>query len=502
MNLRTPLHRPPLARGRQHGRRRSGYTLVELLVVVLIVTLLSAAMIPVVLPAINASRIQSAASLVYGELTKAHDIAVRQNRASGVRLVPDPIDPTRPTIVTASRLIAIESGPDYSEGQVGRHFQGLYVPPAGLPQLAGPLNPYLVVHEEKYENIAIGGGNVITIPRSPTSWFYNLRQGDKLRLNDSGHVYTIAGPITNPNIAYRPNGSVADPANNPAPNAERLINFGPPAIYPPSLPGNTQFEFLFLTNGQDDDDDGYIDEGFDGIDNDGDGVIDPGFNGLDDDGDGSIDEPDELFYHRNSDGSASYFDPSMGNQLPNEYEKERFVRSPAGNTVSDYTVSRRPVVSPGAREVTLPENTFIDLTSWNLTRERSRVPIDPYSGVTDILIAPNGQLVAREANANPAPPQNLAFYHLWLAEGDDLYEPTAPLNASSGQLNLLPMPREALYLNANLYPPTAPSLKGARRLVSINARTGQISTNTLEQFDPADLELPYRNAQMGIKEQP
>ncbi len=34
-----------------------------------------------------------------------------------------------------------------------------------------------------------------------------------------------------------------------------------------------------VVNGQDDDGDGWVDEGFDGIDNDGDGVIDPGFNG-------------------------------------------------------------------------------------------------------------------------------------------------------------------------------------------------------------------------------
>ena len=33
-------------------------------------------------------------------------------------------------------------------------------------------------------------------------------------------------------------------------------------------------EFLFLVNGMDDNDDGYIDNGWDGIDNDGDGIVD------------------------------------------------------------------------------------------------------------------------------------------------------------------------------------------------------------------------------------
>ena len=71
-----------------------------------------------------------------------------------------------------------------------------------------------------------------------------------------------------------------------------------------------------------------------------------------------------------------------------------------------YTIFRRPVVSPGARETTLPAGVVIDLTTWNaptvdwqrptrptLQPERSRLPVDPYSDYVDIMIAPSGQVV-------------------------------------------------------------------------------------------------------------
>ncbi len=506
---------------------RRGYTLIELLVVLLIIMLLTAAMIPVVLPAIQQNEIRSAANLVYGELTRAHDQAVRDNRPGGIRLIPDAIDPTRPQVVTASRLIAIEIGPDYSEGLVRPR---LFDPPGGFPNPTPPglpdptlfannvAYPYLTVLEDKWENVG-SPGNPILVPRTPTSWFFNLRQGDRITLGDQGKSYTVAGPITNPTISYRPGGSVADPngvvANyrNPAPNPERLINYGPDSLYDTSSPGTRTFEFLYLMDGVDNDEDGFQDEGFDGVDNDGDGIVDPGFNGLDDNGDGHIDEWYEVYLHRNADGSLIYPgcpDTNMpGAALPpayaNEYEPEQGPRRLPASGYMSYSVSRRPVVSRGARELALPGQTVVDLTSWNLTRERSRLPIDPYSGVVDIVIAPNGQLVAQGANANPAPSQSLPFYHIWLGEREDLFNPSQPPNPppnNPGRQNWLPMPREAIVQNVDYYPADLPTLKASQRLISVNARTGQISTTANLQFDPLDLELPYRNAQQGIKEQP
>ena len=42
-----------------------------------------------------------------------------------------------------------------------------------------------------------------------------------------------------------------------------------------------------------------------------------------------------------------------------------------------YTITRRPMVSSGSREVALPSNVVIDLTTWATTHERSRFPLPP-----------------------------------------------------------------------------------------------------------------------------
>ena len=101
---------------------------------------------------------------------------------------------------------------------------------------------------------------------SPTSWYWNIRIGDKIQLNNTGIWYTIVGPM---NI-YNP---------------ELFVNVGDPGATPPllrTLNGtNYNPEFLFLVNGVDDNKDGYVDNGWDGVDNDGDGIVDqvtPGIN--------------------------------------------------------------------------------------------------------------------------------------------------------------------------------------------------------------------------------
>jgi prepilin-type N-terminal cleavage/methylation domain-containing protein len=533
-------HRSP---GR-HGPSpvRAGYTLVELLVVILIILLLSAAALPAILPAINGQRVGSAAEIVYGELTRAHDEAVRANAPRGIRLLPD--DSNGRNVLTSSRLVAIESGPDYREGEVTGFFQvppyqivnpqdqyQQYPPPQSLPQYLpnGPYQPdgnaypYLVVHEDKWYNVfdPTSGTYITTVPKTPTAWFYNLRQGDKFSISGSSAVYTIAGPTGNPAV----------PGSNP----DQLINFGPRYISNPSGTdsdgdGAQDFEFLFLVNGNDDDGDGYIDEGFDGINNDGDyypsgpfagqPVIDPGFNGIDDDQNGLIDDAPELYLHINADGSVVYpgnpfglpdggFPPGF-TPLPNEFEQEAFIPTePSAGT--EYVVSRRPVLSTRSREVALPTNVVVDLTTWNTTQERSRLPVDPFAKTVDILIYPNGRVTTMSANSNVAPQLDLPFYHIWLAELDDVYEPQAPPNTGIGQVNTLPMDRNAIpneinSFNANkrtqVYPPDWPTLQANRRLISINTQTGQILTNRVEQFDPSNLQLPYRAAQTGIKEEP
>ena len=522
---------------------RQGFTLVELLVVLFIILLISAAALPAVFPAIKDRQVASAAQIVYGEIVAARDRAIRENRPQGFRIYPDPYDATRPNILTASRLVAIGPGPDYSDGRVLPYFTltPLPVPPATPKYLAYPppfsalplyspiiVNvedyPYLVVHEDKSQYVS-----GVTIPNAPTSWYFNIRQGDRFEFLGTGVSYVIAGPIFDPGLAVPPGTTVSSP-NSPNPNPGRLINAGASYF---SNPGNyPKFEFLYLVNGNDDDGDGTIDEGFDGVNNDGDvyppshplaggPIIDPGFNGVDDNMDGYVDEPAEMFLHCQSDGSFIYPGISFGGYpnggyaydfvavnnlgLPNEYEHETFRPIVLLGDIEskEYKITRRPVPSPEAREVQLPAGAVIDLTTWSTTQERSRLPVDPYSGQVDILVAPNGRVYSQGASSNLAATQGLPYFHFWITDLEDVLEPRP--TTLTGQLNTLPMVRDAIprtptdYLT--YYPDTMPTLNGGRRLISVNTETGKISTNTIEVFNPTDLDVPYKRAQTGDEDE-
>lgn len=501
--------------------RTRGFTLIELLIVILIIGLIGVATLPLALATWQQNTINLAARQLHAELSRARDTAVRNNKPAGIRLIPDR---SRPGVLTSSRMIAIEQGPDYSEGKVHYFFEGPYQPPVPpLPDASlGPDNyPYLVIHEEKFddENPLPGG---VLLPNPPTSWYYNIRQGDKIRLNDSGRIYTIAGPIVNPGIAVPPGSSIADPnAPEAVKNPERLINFGPHWV---STPGSyAAFEFLFLLNGIDDDGDGFIDEAFDGINNDGDfypafhplaglPCIDPGFNGIDDNLNGQIDEALELFWHWNSDGTAS----ALPNSYANEFEQERPVGSSTISLFDEsvtYTIIRRPVPSPGARELELPRNIFIDMTTWDAVfpffAERSRLPVDPYTGFVDILVAPNGSVIQQSYNANPAPGANMPYYHFWLTDIDGVQEPFPPATIQQFGINFrLPMPAGTLgdpslpNPDQYPYPPGLTTLRGNRRLISLNTRTGHVVTTSLERFATNNPNEPFEAAQAGAQEEP
>jgi prepilin-type N-terminal cleavage/methylation domain-containing protein len=463
-------------------RSRSGFTLLELLVVVVIVVLLTAATLPVVLPAYQQRKVTAAALIVQAELARTRDAAIRANDIRGIRLIPE-TDPASqfyafgPT-PAFTRIVAIEPGPDYTEGFLQ---PGLPAPALGLPPtvFGGPWNLWLSVQESKIDPTTLA-------PNPPTSWFWNVRQGDKIRFNNTGRAYTIVGPMlitpyTNPsNPSTDPRVAAADQTQS---NPERFINWGSPTSFI-SNPSTPAIEFLFLLNGQDDDGDGYVDEAFDGIDNDGDGVIDPGYNGLDDNGDGVVDDPAELLFNNGG-----------------EYEKEKAVDLKAGQ--QPYTIYRRPVPSEGSREVSLPSGIVIDMSSWSFTAERSRLPFDPFTGFVDVMIAPAGHVVSAGATTtSSAPPVAAPYYHFWLADVDDVF---APVNQSgAGVPYFLPMPQGSLfYPNPN--DTTGRFLKKDRRLVSINTRTGAISTNTIDDFDAQNsltLDRPFLAAQGGVKEVP
>src|SRR5271157_5912976 len=261
-------------RRRQAGRR--GFTLIELLVVMLIILLVSAVVLPTVLPAISHRQVSEAARILQGALAGARDTAINNNAPAGIRLLPDPVlngqslnapggtvgvstlDPTK--ILASNRYVPIQLAPDYSEGYVLPQNFGT------LPQFSAPFPYYFgnvagnypsTTNQMLYLVQAYTNGGNPPMLNPPTSWYWNIRIGDKIQINTSCISYTIVGPMT-------------------VLNPELFVNVGNPGTTPPLPDANgNPVEFLFLTNGIDDNKDGYVDNGWDGVDND-------GINGVDD----------------------------------------------------------------------------------------------------------------------------------------------------------------------------------------------------------------------------
>jgi type II secretory pathway pseudopilin PulG len=455
-----------------------------MLIVITIIVVVSVVALPVVLPAFNHRQVSDAARIVQGAIVGARDRATHGGRASGIRLLPDPAfqtivtDASKPNygfidpnaILAANRIIPLDPAPDYSEGLVRIDFTvplpntdfkppltvfqvpypgqggGIYsitgLPPAvGQPPGAG----VLMIEEAIAQNDPSGS---VPIPNAPTSWYWNIRVGDKLQINNAGIWYTVVGPM------------IVRPADG---NPEAFVNVGPPDMDSPLTRGIATDagvvivhpEFLLLVNGRDDNHNGWIDEGWDGVDNDtatlASGQVNPGSGIIDDVG---------------------------------EWEVENWAStiSATGIPASAYTIRRRPAPSANAREVSLPTDVVIDLTTAfpGGTRERSRMPIaafNPYTGYVDIMVNPDGTVLPTTIYSSPTSFDMTtgSFVHLWLAERGDLHEPsgtTAPT---------LPIPEDALK-GATV------SLKGDYRLVTLFSRTGSIESNSNMPFlfDPGN----------------
>jgi prepilin-type N-terminal cleavage/methylation domain-containing protein len=512
----TEVRRPPAR----------GFTLIELLVVILIILAVSAIALPTVIPAISHRQVSEAARLLQASLVGARDAALHSNAPRGIRLLPDPgyfaaISPTTgqpdlprlangrldpASILAANRIIPIESAPDYSEGRLdyynfnagfhkwtagnpppypGPHGSAPYdwypVPYTGYSQswtdpLGRPHNPNVLCVVES----ALDPNTLL--PHSPTSWFWNIRLGDKIRIADSTTYFTVVGPMTvypgNPNPQFEG-------------NPELFINDGPPGSvsqlmrYYPNYPNQppSPVEYLFLVNGVDDDNNGFVDDGWDGVDNN-------RVYGIDD---------------------------------LDEWEHESWL--PAARLSQTYTIRRRPVPSANTKEIPLPSNIVVDLTTWSTTMERSRLPVNAYTGYADILLNPTGDVVPTTLYSSPST-FGLAgsFYHFWLAERADVAAPldwtTHPnLNSPPDHQFHLPMPADTpnsyggpTYDQLRAQYPDLGELKGERRLVTLNTRTGQISTNSIETeaglvganlrtqgFDVHIVNLPFTAAQQGAQ---
>ncbi|WP_165249173.1 prepilin-type N-terminal cleavage/methylation domain-containing protein [Paludisphaera soli] len=482
-------------------RPRPGFTLVELLVVLLIVGIIAAVALPVIIPAISHRQVSESARIVQGGLIAARDSALRSNTPHGIRFLPDTtyngIDPGSPgginrfRTLASNRFIPIEQPPGYREGAVVLAFrQGFQTAfTGGWPWVTPPSPDGTFPGVSSFD--VYPNGNVLMIVQgvfthepisdtypyeNPTSWYWNVRKGDKIQVNNTGPFFTVVGPVDVPN----PEGFInMDPANGPT--------FGTP----PSGASTFKPEILFVVNGVDDDKDGYIDNGQDGVDN--------NLNGLIDD---------------------------LGEWSEPEYWPSGFTADSAGLPVTrgvfgdlheggvPYTIIRRPVPSPGARETVLPSNVVVDLTtSFLSTRERSRLPVDPSSGTVDILLDSTGKVVPAMQYSSPSSYGMAAsFYHIWLAERSDLAEvvvdtsttPPSAVPLVSGYPFLLPMP---VGQNAGGTPnaydvlmgsnPTLPSLKGEMRLLTLFTRTGNLITTDRPLFNVANVNQPYHAPQLG-----
>ena len=200
--------------------------------VITIILIISAVALPTILPALSHRQVSEAARIFQGALVGARDSAIHNNTPSGIRLLPDPafpivyetitlpngnsqiqIDPSQP--LAANRIIPLESAPEYSEGLVSP------ITDAGSMQRLAPSSlpyPCLVIGESVLNQTTMPG-----IPNSPTSWFWNIRVGDKIQINAAGPWYTVVGPMA----VYPTN--TATLGQNP----ELFVNVGAPGATSP-----------------------------------------------------------------------------------------------------------------------------------------------------------------------------------------------------------------------------------------------------------------------------
>jgi prepilin-type N-terminal cleavage/methylation domain-containing protein len=427
-----------------------GFTLIELLVVITIILIVSAVTLPTVLPALSHRQVSEGARILQAALAGARDAAIRDNSASGIRLLPDPTFPVQYTTVSLpsggtqvqvdatqplvyNRIIPISPAPNYTTGVVSvqEPSSAQYTTAPNLPAGA----TVLVLEE------------VASLTNEPTSWFWNLRVGDKVQLNNAGPWYTIVGPMeTGPSAG----------------NSELFVN----AITYPTRPNQSgpgtvtlTWDYLYLVNGRDDfPQDGYIDNGWDGV--------------------------------------------------TTTFETELWLGNYTGAgavPITGYTVARRPVPTINAREMALPSNVVIDATTWDYpypaaatlktpaqypSVERSRLPVNVFNGYVEFMVYPNGTVVPTFLYSSPSSfGLSQAFFHFWLAERADVYAPAAnSLSASSPPY--LPLPQSA---GASLF--NGAAIKGEYRLVTLFTRTGQITTNESVPFDnpssPANATTGY-----------
>lgn len=502
---------------------------------------------------LNGRQVTDAARIFTGALVGTRDSAIKYNAPRGIRLLPDPIltIPAPGSVGAGSlqlcynRMIAIEPAGDYSEGKITigpLHPVGGGFPPAYPRGTSATVYPFpdagtgnvnvLMVEESPFVGGYVVGPPASTPqPNSPTSWYWNVRVGDKIKIGGTGRSYTIVGPcVVNPWNDYSGNGIG---------NTELFVNVGPPGTQIPltrsyyytdgtvarSASGAAAIrpEFLFVVNGEDDDLDGYVDEGWDGYDQ-----------NVTANADDILEWETEKWV--GSLTTNSVLDPTATTESPSSAWITGSYQS--GTHDQPYIINRRPVPTPGAREVMLPAGMVIDATTWNSTAERSRLPVSAGSLYCDVMVNPNGRYIPTTEYSSPTSASPLPFLHFWIASRDEVFPRGSvwgvsgtgvpnpnPSNTATATYFELPMTNSALGVSGGAYvSPTAPGgfypgatttlpvLKGDRRLVTMFAQSGLVTVNTVESIPPpnvyqpgegfnvADVGYPFIKVQQGSRE--
>ena len=175
----------------------------------LIILLVSAVTLPSIISAISHRQVSEAARVLQAALVGARDSAIHNNAISGIRLLPDPtinginanglLDPTLP--LAMNRIVPLEAAPDYDEGKVSI-IKDLVSPFAvapvyPYPSVPNPLTPSLSMSVLMVEECPVD--TIAFTPNEPTSWFWNIRIGDKIRISNAGQYYTVIGPMAQAN---------------------------------------------------------------------------------------------------------------------------------------------------------------------------------------------------------------------------------------------------------------------------------------------------------------
>ena len=356
------------------GKPKSAFTLIELLIVIVIILGVSAVAIPAIVWSTSDWQLTASAQRIQSAIALARSAAMRDGQPHGIRLLVDksvypdfkdvngvlvssyPIDVNLP--LASSSWIPLETPPAYSEGLVSIYPYDVANPfPLALP------SPVLVLEQ----SIRDASG----LLASPTGWFWQIRVGDRIRIG-SGRYYTVVGPIVDS-------------------SPEQFVNIGPPGTISSLDRGDGPEEYLFLVNGRDDDGNGYIDDGYNGV--------------------------------------TQSFNSGY-------YETETWDSALAmGAKAVPYQAIRRPVPSATLPVEQLPSNVVIDLTGWATTQTRSRLPVNAQNGQVDLMFDRQGRLILAMTFSSPdSVSLDGQWLHFWLVNRSSCGVDTALPSSSEAKL--------------------------------------------------------------------